>query len=102
MIEALRRQLHLARHHAARTDFLSFLALAFQEVGGGKLVSNWHLEAMAEHLNAVARGEITRLMINLPPRYLKSICTSVAWLRSCWAKTPNPASSAPPMPMRWH
>lgn len=73
------RQLRLARHHAARTDFLSFLALAFGQIGGGAFAPNWHLEAMAEHLNAVARGEITRLMINLPPRYLKSICASVAW-----------------------
>ena len=40
---------------------------------------NWHIEAMAYHLEQVRLGRITRLMINLPPRYLKSLVTSVAF-----------------------
>src|SRR3954465_2218851 len=38
---------------------------------------NWHLEAIAYRLEQVRRGEITRLIINLPPRSLKSIFVSV-------------------------
>lgn len=30
-------------------------------------IGNWHLEAIAEHLEAVTNGEITRLLINIPP-----------------------------------
>lgn len=40
---------------------------------------NWHIEAIAEYLAACRRGEITRLIINLPPRMLKSTMVSVAW-----------------------
>ena len=40
---------------------------------------NWHIEAMAYHLEQVRLGRIKRLIINLPPRYLKSLVTSVAF-----------------------
>ncbi len=77
---ALQSQLRLAARHAERSDFLTFLGQAFKQTDAtATFAPNWHLQAMAEHLNAVARGEIKRLMINLPPRYLKSICASVAW-----------------------
>ena len=39
---------------------------------------NWHIEAMAHALDRVRRGECSRLIINVPPRSLKSICASVA------------------------
>ena len=39
---------------------------------------NWHLEVIAAKLTAVQQGEIRRLIINLPPRHLKSIVFSVA------------------------
>jgi hypothetical protein len=39
---------------------------------------NWHIEAIAEALSKVRRGEIRRLIITVPPRSLKSICASVA------------------------
>ena len=34
---------------------------------------NWHLDAIAAALEACRRGEITRLIINVPPRSLKSL-----------------------------
>ena len=40
---------------------------------------NWHIDLIAEYLLAVQRGEIKRLIINMPPRALKSVCVSVAW-----------------------
>src|SRR5437016_2128961 len=39
---------------------------------------NWHFEAVTEKLSQVARGDIRRLIITLPPRMLKSLCASVA------------------------
>lgn len=38
-----------------------------------------HVALIAEHLEACARGEIARLIVNLPPRSMKSILVSVAW-----------------------
>lgn len=40
---------------------------------------NWHIDAIAAHLEACARGDIRRLIINIPPRMLKSTIVSVAW-----------------------
>jgi hypothetical protein len=33
---------------------------------------NWHIDAISWQLQRIRAGEITRLIINLPPRYLKS------------------------------
>src|SRR5262249_11081903 len=46
---------------------------------GESLLMNGHIEAMAYHLEKVRLGRIKRLIINLPPRYLKSLVTSVAF-----------------------
>jgi hypothetical protein len=40
---------------------------------------NWHIEVLASALESCRRGEINRLIINMPPRSLKSICVSVAF-----------------------
>src|SRR5262249_48050781 len=58
---------------------MSFTEFAFGVVRPGvRFKSNWHLEAVADSLSRVARGEIRRLIITLPPRNLKSLCASVA------------------------
>lgn len=67
-----------------RTRFPDFLRFAFRELHPGqKLVETRHIDVLADHLARVARGEITRLIINMPPRSLKSLATSIAlpaWL----------------------
>lgn len=40
---------------------------------------NWHIDCIAEHLRAVEAGEIRRLIINMPPRELKTISVSIAF-----------------------
>jgi predicted phage terminase large subunit-like protein len=51
---------------------------------------NWHIEAMTWHLQQCASGETKRLIITVPPRYLKSICASVAF--PAWLLGHNPAA----------
>ena len=46
---------------------------------GAAFIPNWHIEAIVYQLERVRRGEIKRLIINLPPRYLKSIIVSIAF-----------------------
>ena len=55
---------------------------------------NWHIDAMAWHLQLVKTGQVTRLVITVPPRHLKSICVSVALSHGCWGTFPRCASSA--------
>ena len=65
---------------ALRTDFPAFIEKAFRTVKPGEpYLPNWHVEAIAAQLDRVRTGEVKRLLINQPPRSLKSITTSVAY-----------------------
>src|SRR5216684_960261 len=44
---------------------------------------NWHIEVIAAKLTAVRQGKIRRLIINLPPRHLKSLMASIAFPAYC-------------------
>jgi predicted phage terminase large subunit-like protein len=73
-----------------RRDFVSFLMRAFPHVrGGADLVPNWHLDAIAYQLERVRRGDCRRLLVTLPPRSLKSITISVAWVAWCLGQDPS-------------
>jgi hypothetical protein len=44
-----------------------------------RYLPNWHIRAIEYQLERIRRGEITRLIINMPPRHLKSLTVSVAF-----------------------
>ena len=46
---------------------------------GSPYLPNSHIAAIAYQLERIRRGEITRLIINMPPRHLKSLTVSVAF-----------------------
>jgi predicted phage terminase large subunit-like protein len=63
-----------------RRDFPAFVRKVFATLESGQaFVPNWHLDAIAYQLERVRRGEIRRLIINMPPRSLKSVTASVAF-----------------------
>lgn len=63
-----------------RDDFRPFLEKVFITLSPGQpFIPTWHLEAIACQLERIRRGEIRRLIINMPPRSLKSITASVAF-----------------------
>jgi predicted phage terminase large subunit-like protein len=63
-----------------RQDFGAFVQKTFNTLSPGQTyVHGWHIRALVYHLERVRRGEITRLIINMPPRSLKSIAASVAF-----------------------
>lgn len=65
---------------ACRQNLSYFIERVFKIVNPGtKYVHNWHIDCMAEYLMACQRREVKRLIINIPPRALKSISTNVAW-----------------------
>jgi hypothetical protein len=52
---------------------------------------NWHIEAICDHLEAVANQEIKHgLLINIPPRHMKSLGANVFFPAWVWAQNPNP------------
>jgi len=52
-------------------------------------VSGWHMDAICEHLEAVVRGDITRLLINIPPRHMKSLAVAVFGPAWAWVEQPH-------------
>jgi predicted phage terminase large subunit-like protein len=66
-----------------RHDLCSFIHRSFLELNPQTpFLSNWHIEVLASKLEAVRLGTCKRLIINLPPRHLKSHTTSIAF--SAW------------------
>ena len=67
-----------------REDFVAFAERAFYLLNPEtNYKHNWHIEKIAEALEKCRRGEIKRLIVNVPPRSLKSHLVSicfVAWL----------------------
>src|SRR5580693_5874195 len=65
---------------ALRRDLNSFVRKTFQTIlPGTAYLPNWHIYAIVHQLMRVHAGDISRLLINQPPRSLKSICVSVAY-----------------------
>jgi hypothetical protein len=63
-----------------RGDFAAFAQRAFHELyPRGQFLMNWQVHVIAARLAAVRDGQIRRLLINLPPRHLKSLLASVAF-----------------------
>lgn len=57
---------------------------------GREFVPGWHIDAICEHLEAVSAGQITRLLINVPPGCMKSLTTNVFWPAWEWGPRNRP------------
>ena len=73
-----------------RHDFATFAMRCFHDLNPQtRLAMNWHLEVIAAKLTAVREGKIRRLIINLPPRHLKSLMASIAFPAWCLGLDPS-------------
>ncbi|MDQ7836023.1 MAG: phage terminase large subunit [Humidesulfovibrio sp.] len=52
-------------------------------------VDGWHIGAICEHMEAVATFEIRELLVNMPPRHMKSIGISVCFVPWVWTWAPG-------------
>jgi len=73
-----------------RHDFASFIERFFYELNPQSvLLMAPYIELIAAKLEVCRRGEISRLIITLPPRSLKSHCASIAFV--AWLLGHNPS-----------
>ncbi len=67
-----------------RADFKSFVLKVFNTVSPGvTYLDNWHIDVICDAVMNMYDGKNNRLIINMPPRYMKTIICSVAlpaWL----------------------
>jgi len=74
---AARHQLEEIR---CEESLYEFIKAAWHTIHPGtKFRGGWAIETMCRHLEAVTRGEVTRLLINVPPGCTKSMLVNVFW-----------------------
>lgn len=54
-----------------------------------KFLNNWHIRLICEYLEAVKNGDIKRLIVNIPPRFMKSVLITVMWPSWLWINDPS-------------
>lgn len=67
-----------------RRSFVLFVQAAWPHIDSSSYIHGWYIEAICRNLEAVARGEIRKLLINIPPRHGKSIIISVLFPLWLW------------------
>ncbi|HEY4897588.1 MAG TPA: phage terminase large subunit [Solirubrobacteraceae bacterium] len=68
-------------------EFLTLMWPVFEP--GSPFVDGLHIRLVCELLEAVTRGGLTRLIINIPPRHGKSNVVSIIWPAWVWASHPE-------------
>ena len=82
-------ELQVAKHKC-ETDLLFFTRYFFKKRFGSKFIVNSHHVAIVNALMSVANGDVSRLVINIPPRYGKTEIGVVNFM--AWGMALNPAS----------
>jgi predicted phage terminase large subunit-like protein len=74
-----------------RVNFGAFAYAAYEVVHPHEpLCPNWHIDCICHHLAAMEAGRLpTRIIVNLPPRSLKSYLVSVAWVAWLLGRKPS-------------
>lgn len=71
-------------------DLHGYVKAAWSVINPGRaFVDGWHIGAMCDHLQAVSRGEIRKLLINIPFRSTKSLTVGVFWPSWEWTFSPQ-------------
>lgn len=65
----------IIQRELAKRKLIEWTKYSFENYDKQKFMLNWHHEYVAEHLEAVFDGQITRLILNFPPSYTKTEMT---------------------------
>lgn len=71
-----------------RRSLKTFAKCVWNLIEPNPFVDGMPLDAMIEHLEAVARGDIRRLVVNIPPRHTKSLLLTI-WRAWMWIQDPS-------------
>lgn len=83
-------QLYAAVQREAATRHLyDFIKQGWRYIDPAPFIDGWHIKAVCEHIEASTKGEIRHLLINIPPRCMKSIAVSVALAPWLWIQRPR-------------
>lgn len=74
----------------SKRSLANFIRLAWPIIEPRELIWGWHIDCICEHLEAVTKGEINNLIINIPPGHMKTLSVNVLW--PAWEWTFDPGS----------
>lgn len=80
----------------AERRLAEFIRRGWRTVETSTYKHNWHIDAIGDHLEAAARREIKRIIINLPPRHMKSLQCGVFFPSWVWAQDPGEGNAIRP------
>jgi hypothetical protein len=82
--------INLEKFLIQKGGLLKFIELAWSQLEPAKpFTSNWHIQAICEHLEAITDGKLNRLVINIPPGCMKSLAACVFWPAWVWSFRPD-------------
>jgi len=73
----------------AETSLREFIPQAWAMADPSKFKGGYHIDALCDHLQAVVNGGIKRLIINIPPRHMKSLAVAVHFPAWTWINHPK-------------
>lgn len=86
---ALPNLVDIDRAMVDRYGLRKFVRLAWSQVEPATFMSNWHVDLVCDHLEAVNRCEISNLLINIPPGCMKSLTVAVFYPAWVWINDPG-------------
>ena len=88
-LSELEAELVAADRSIGRESFRNFVQMAWHILEPAvPFVTNWHIDAMCEHAQAVSEGRLRKLIVNVPPGSTKSMIWSVFWPVWDWIREP--------------
>ena len=75
---------------AVRTDFPTFVRKAFYERHGSRLKDDY-VDYLCHEVEKIATGKSRRMLVNMPPRHLKTFTCTVCL--SAWILGHNPSAN---------
>lgn len=85
-----------AERDRCTSSLREFVRCAWRHIEPRPVVWGWHIDAMIEALQAVTRGDIRRLLINVPPGSSKTLLVQVFWPAWEWICDQHPRSASAP------
>lgn len=83
--------LQAAERELCSRSLAAFVRRAWHVLEPGQpYIHGWHVDAICEHLQAITEGQISRLLINIPPGTMKSTLVSVFWPAWEWGPKGKP------------
>lgn len=83
-------QLREITKELCKNKFSNYMKRSWPHYDAATYQHNWHVDAIGEHLEAVAESKIRRLIISIPPRCMKSSALAIAFPTWLWGPAGRP------------